>query len=35
MRELFLTLIKIPMEEQRKIIDEEFENWRGEIGTGR
>jgi hypothetical protein len=31
MRELFLSLTSKTMEEQRKIIDESFENWKGEL----
>jgi serine phosphatase RsbU (regulator of sigma subunit) len=31
MRELFLTLTSKTMEEQRKIIDESFENWKGDL----
>lgn len=31
MRELFLSIANKPMEEQRKIIDEVFEKWRGDL----
>jgi serine phosphatase RsbU (regulator of sigma subunit) len=31
MRELFLSLTSKTMEEQRKIIDESFENWKGDL----
>jgi serine phosphatase RsbU (regulator of sigma subunit) len=31
MKELFLSISEKPMEEQRNIIDEKFENWKGEL----